>query len=276
MTSLAGRVALVTGAARRGGLGFAIARRLAEDGCAVMLTDLAQPRALMEQDRIGTQSDLDAAVEELRSAGVRASGHALDVTDETSVDEAFAATMREFGRLDILVNNAGIGYLIHPLDQTPKASWDAVLGVNLTGAFLCSRAAARIMIPQGQGGRIVNIASQAAKSGFPHMAAYVASKHGMVGLTRSSAIELGPHGITVNAVCPNHVTTGLGAVQNEYFAGYFGQSVPQYLEAMRRSIPMRREGQTSDTADAVAFLCSARAAYVTGEAMNVSGGCEMH
>jgi meso-butanediol dehydrogenase/(S,S)-butanediol dehydrogenase/diacetyl reductase len=276
MSALAGKVALITGAARRGGLGFAIARRLAEDGCAVFLTDLAQPRALMEQERIGTQSELEAAVAELRSAGARAAGHALDVTDEASVDAAFAAVVREFGRLDVLVNNAGIGYLIHPLDQTPKASWDAVLGVNLTGAFLCARAAARIMIAQGQGGRIVNIASQAAKSGFPHMAAYVASKHGMVGLTRSAAIELGPHGITVNAVCPNHVTTGLGAVQNEYFAKYFGQTVPEYLDAMRRSIPMRREGLTSDTAEAVAFLCSDHAAYVTGEAMNVSGGCEMH
>jgi NAD(P)-dependent dehydrogenase (short-subunit alcohol dehydrogenase family) len=276
MGALTGKVALITGAGRRGGLGLAIAKRLAEDGCAVMLTDLAQPRALMEADRIGTQSELEAAVAELRAAGARAEGHSLDVTDEASVDAAFDACVRTLGGLDILVNNAGIGYLIHPLAETPKASWDAVLGVNLTGAFLCSRAAARIMIAQGRGGRIVNIASQAAKSGFPHMAAYVASKHGMVGLTRSSAIELGPHGITVNAVCPNHVTTGLGAVQNEYFAKYFGQTVPEYLAAMRRSIPMRREGLGSDTAEAVAFLCSERAFYVTGEAMNVSGGCEMH
>jgi meso-butanediol dehydrogenase/(S,S)-butanediol dehydrogenase/diacetyl reductase len=276
MTALAGKVALITGAGRRGGLGLAIAKRLAADGCAVMLTDLAQPRELMESNRIGTQGELDAAVAEVRALGVNAEGQALDVTDEAGVEVAFDACERRLGRLDILVNNAGIGYLIHPLAETPKASWDAVLGVNLTGAFLCSRAAARIMIKQGQGGRIVNIASQAAKSGFPHMAAYVASKHGLVGLTRTSAIELGPHGITVNAICPNHVTTGLGAVQNEYFAKYFGQTVPEYLSAMRRSIPMRREGLATDTAEAVAFLCSDKAFYVTGEAMNVSGGCEMH
>jgi meso-butanediol dehydrogenase/(S,S)-butanediol dehydrogenase/diacetyl reductase len=230
----------------------------------------------MEAARIGTQPELDQSVKALRDSGAHAAGCALDVTDEQSVDAAFDACAREFGRLDILVNNAGIGYLISPLADTPKSSWDAVLGVNLTGAFLCSRAAARLMIRQGQGGRIVNIASQAAKSGFPHMAAYVASKHGMVGLTRSSAIELGPHRITVNAVCPNHVTTGLGAVQNEYFAGYFGQTVPEYLDAMRRAIPMRREGVPGDTAEAVAFLCSEGAFYITGEAMNVSGGCEMH
>jgi meso-butanediol dehydrogenase/(S,S)-butanediol dehydrogenase/diacetyl reductase len=276
MRALEGKVALITGAGRRRGLGLAIATRLAADGCAVFVTDLARPRPLMEADRIGTQSELDAVATELRASGARAASHPLDVTDEASVDAAFAACLAEFGRLDILVNNAGIGYLIHPLADTPKSSWDAVLGVNLTGAFLCSRAAARIMIPQGRGGRIVNIASQAAKSGFPHMAAYVASKHGLVGLTRSSAIELGPHGITVNAVCPNHVTTGLGAVQNEYFSKYFGQTVDEYLAAMRRSIPMRREGLASDTAEAVAFLCSDRAQYVTGEAMNVSGGCEMH
>jgi meso-butanediol dehydrogenase/(S,S)-butanediol dehydrogenase/diacetyl reductase len=132
------------------------------------------------------------------------------------------------------------------------------------------------MVARGRGGRIINIASQAAKSGFPHMAAYVASKHGLVGLTRTSAIELGPHGITVNAICPNHVTTGLGARQNEYFAGYFGQTVAEYMTAMQRSTPMRRTGLPSDTANAVAYLCSDAAAYITGEALNVSGGVEMH
>lgn len=271
-----GKVALITGAGRRGGLGLAIATRLAADGCAVLLTDLAQPRPLMEAERIGTRSELDAVVAELCTGGARAAAQPLDVTDEASVDAAFDACVTRFGRLDFLVNNAGIGYLIHPLAETPKSSWDAVLGVNLTGAFLCSRAASRILIRQGQGGRIVNIASQAAKSGFPHMSAYVASKHGLMGLTRSAAIELGPHGITVNAVCPNHVTTGLGSVQNEYFSKYFGQSVDEYLAAMKRSIPMRRVGLPTDTAEAVAFLCSERASYVTGESMNVSGGCEMH
>jgi meso-butanediol dehydrogenase/(S,S)-butanediol dehydrogenase/diacetyl reductase len=133
------------------------------------------------------------------------------------------------------------------------------------------------MIRQGQGGRIVNVASQAAKSGHAHMAAYTASKHGMVGLTRSAAMELGPYAITVNAVCPNHVTTGLGSAQNEYFAKLRGfASVEDYLADMRRRIPLRRTGLPGDTAEAVAFLCSDAAAYVTGEAMNVSGGIEMH
>jgi meso-butanediol dehydrogenase/(S,S)-butanediol dehydrogenase/diacetyl reductase len=273
---LDGKVALVTGAGREKGLGVAIARALGARGCRLVLTDLGVPRARMEADRIGTSEQLEATVARLRSEGLDAHARGLDVTDEAQVDAVLPAVAAELGGLDILVNNAGIGYLIAPLAETAKADWDAVLGVNLTGAFLCSRAAARIMIAQRRGGRIVNIASQAAKSGFPHMAAYVASKHGLVGLTRTSAIELGPHGITVNAICPNHVTTGLGAVQNEYFARYFGKTVPEYLDAMRSSIPMRREGLATDTAEAVAFLCSPAAAYVTGEAMNVSGGCEMH
>ena len=132
------------------------------------------------------------------------------------------------------------------------------------------------MTRQGKGGRIINIASQAAKSGFPHMAPYVASKHALIGLTRSTAIELGGEGITVNAVCPNHVTTGLGAKQNEYFANYLGLSVEAYLDAMRKRIPMGGPGLTDDTAAAVAFLSSTNAQFITGEAMNVSGGEEMH
>jgi meso-butanediol dehydrogenase/(S,S)-butanediol dehydrogenase/diacetyl reductase len=273
---LEGKVALVTGAGREGGLGVAIARELAAEGCRVVLTDLGTPRRLMEEAHVGTSETLERVTAQLRAGGLDAHCRALDVTDEGQVDAVIESCSRELGGLDILVNNAGIGYLIAPLPETTRAAWDAVLAVNLTGAFLCTRAAARVMIPQGRGGRVINVASQAAKSGFPHMAAYVASKHGLVGLTRTSAIELGPHGITVNAICPNHVTTGLGSVQNDYFSKYFGQTVPEYLAAMRKGIPMRREGLPEDTARAVAFLCSPAADYVTGEAMNVSGGCEMH
>jgi len=199
------------------------------------------------------------------------------VRDESQVEAAIATTVAHFGRLDFLINNAGVGYLIQPLTDTTIERWRTVLDVNLTGAFLCTKHAALQMVRQGEGGRIVNIASQAAKSGHLHMAAYTASKHGLVGLTRSAAMELGPFGITVNAVCPNHVTTGLGQVQNEYFAKLRGfANVDAYLSDMSGRIPMRRVGLTGDTAQACVFLCSAHAAYITGEAMNVSGGVEMH
>jgi meso-butanediol dehydrogenase/(S,S)-butanediol dehydrogenase/diacetyl reductase len=155
-----------------------------------------------------------------------------------------------------------------------------VIDVNLSGAWFGLQEAAKIMVEQAangrRGGRIINVASQAAKSGFPHAQAYTASKHGLVGLVRSASIELGPHGITVNNVCPNHVTTGLGQWQNEHFAEVQGVSVEDYLKAMAARIPMGRAGLPSDTANAVAFLCSDEAGYITGESMNVSGGEEPH
>jgi len=276
MSSLKGRVALCTGAGRHRGLGEAIAKKLAAEGARVVVTDLGTPREHMDSEHIGTSDELEAIAGEINDRGGEAMAVALDVRDEQQVEEAIARAVSAFGRLDVLVNNAGIGYLIRPVTEMPKEEWEAVLDVNLMGAFLCTKHAARQMISQGEGGRIINIASQAAKSGHPHMVAYVSSKHGMVGLTRTCAVELGPHGITVNAVCPNHVTTGLGSVQNEYFARYKGLSVEAYLNAMREGIPMRREGKTADTANACAFLASEDACYITGEALNVSGGAEMH
>ena len=270
------KVALITGAGRGGGLGQAIALRLAEAGARIVVTDLGVPQPNMPSSHIGTSEALEQVAAGIRSAGGDALAVSLDVRDEAQVKAAVAAAVGHYGRLDILVNNAGIGYLISPIVDTSAEHWRAVLEVNLTGAFLCTRHAAAQMIAQGEGGRIINIASQAAKSGHRHMAAYTASKHGMVGLTRSAAMELGPHGITVNAVCPNHVTTGLGAVQNEYFARLNGQTVPEYLAAMKERIPLRRVGVAADTAGAVAFLCSEEGGYITGEAMNVSGGVEMH
>ena len=276
MHRLDGKVALVTGAGRRGGLGEAICARLAQAGARIVVTDLGEPQGRLEGRHIGGLQGLESVAAALRASGAEAIALPLDVRDEAQVERAVADTVAGFGRLDILVNNAGVGFLISPVVDTDAERWRTVIDVNLTGAFLCTKHAARVMIGQGEGGRVVNIASQAAKSGHRHMAAYTASKHGMVGLTRSAAMELGPHGITVNAVCPNHVTTGLGAVQNEYFARLNGQTVDEYLAAMRDRIPMRRVGLPGDTAGAVAYLCSDEAAYVTGEAMNVSGGVEMH
>jgi NAD(P)-dependent dehydrogenase (short-subunit alcohol dehydrogenase family) len=276
MHRLDGKVALVTGAGRRGGLGEAICQRLAQAGARLVVTDLGRPEGALEGRHIGGRGGMEAVVAGLRAAGAEAIALPMDVRDEGQVEQAVGEAVTRLGRLDILVNNAGVGFLISPVVETDADHWRTVLDVNLTGAFLCTKHAARVMIRQGDGGRIVNVASQAAKSGHRHMAAYTASKHGMVGLTRSAAMELGPHGITVNAVCPNHVTTGLGAVQNEYFARLNGQTADEYLAAMRERIPMRRVGLPADTAGAVAFLCSDEAAYVTGEAMNVSGGVEMH
>ena len=194
----------------------------------------------------------------------------------SAVEKLVADTQAAYGGVDILINNAGVGYLMKPIVEMSLDEWDTVLGVNLRGMFAATQAVAKRFMAQGRGGRIVNIASQAAKSGFPHASAYCASKHGVLGLTRVAAIELAEHQVTVNAVCPNHVTTGLGAWQNQFFSAATGRSEEQYLADMRSRIPLGRPGLQDDIAKACAFLASGEAAYITGEAMNVSGGEEYH
>ncbi|WP_298675158.1 SDR family NAD(P)-dependent oxidoreductase [uncultured Sphingomonas sp.] len=277
MRRFEGKTIIVTGSGRAKGLGQAILQRFADEGANCVVSDLGKPAEHMGASDIGTTDEMEAIAEELRGRGAKVATIACDVRDGAACDRLIAEATGAFGGVDILVNNAGIGYIMKPLLDTSDSEWDAVIGVNLTGAFHCTRAAARAMIERGKGGRIINIASQAAKSGFPHMAPYTSSKHGMIGLTRSNAIELGAHGITVNAVCPNHVTTGLGAKQNDYFSKLLGfDSVEAYLDNMKRKNPMGRPGLGSDTAAACAWLASDDAFYVTGEALNVSGGEEMH
>jgi meso-butanediol dehydrogenase/(S,S)-butanediol dehydrogenase/diacetyl reductase len=211
-----------------------------------------------------------------RSFGVQVITVPCDVRNESDCANLVQKTVEAFGKVDILVNNAGVGYIMEPFTEFKETSWDAVLGVNLKGAFLCSKHAAIQMQQQQTGGSIVNIASQAAKSGFPFAAAYTASKHGLVGLTRSNAVELGKFNIRVNAVCPNHITTGLGDWQNKFFSEKLGLDYDTYLKAIVDKNPLQRTGRVEDIAKAVAFLCSDEAAYITGEAMNVSGGEEYH
>lgn len=276
-SELRGKVAIVTGSARPKGLGEAMVKRLAQEGCKVVVSDLGAARGKeMPADAIGSTAEIDAMVSQIRAEGGEAMGVACDVLEEAQVQALVATTVRHYGRLDIMVNNAGIGYLMKPTIEMTQADWDAVLGVNLRGAFFGIKYAALQMIAQKRGGRIINIGSQASKSGFPFAAAYVASKHGMVGLTRSAAIELGPQGITVNTICPNHVTTGLGAWQNQFFSAATGRTQEKYLADMRARIPMGRPGLQEDIAKACAFLASDQANYITGESMNVSGGEEYH
>ncbi len=275
---LAGRTAVITGSGRRKGLGEAIARRLAGDGANIVISDIGAPRdAATGAGHIGSSEEMDSIAADLRGHGSGVSTFTCDVRSLADVRALAQHAADTHGSLDIWVNNAGIGYIMKPLLEVTEDDWRAVIDVNLTGAFFGLKAAAEIMVKQERGGRIINIASQAAKSGFPHAQAYTSSKHGLVGLVRSAAVELGPHGITVNNVCPNHVTTGLGAWQNEYFAKVVGApSVEAYLAAMAARIPMGRAGLPEDTANAVAWLCTDDAAYITAESMNVSGGEEPH
>ncbi|RZF66020.1 SDR family oxidoreductase [Sphingomonas populi] len=265
MARFAGKTIVVTGSGREKGLGQAILQRFADEGANCVVSDIA------------ITAEVEGVAEELRARGAKVATIACDVSDAAACSALVEGTVAAFGGVDIFVNNAGIGFMMKPLLDVDPADWDKVIGVNLSGAFYCTQAAARAMIAGGRGGRILNIASQAAKSGFPHLPAYVSSKHGMIGLTRASAIELGAHGITVNAVCPNHVTTALGAEQNAYFSRLLGfDSVDAYVENMKRKNPLGRPGLPGDTAGACAWLASDDAVYITGEAINVSGGEEMH
>lgn len=276
-TDLAGKVAIVTGSGRAKGLGEAMARRLAAEGCRVVLSDIGTARgAEIPADAIGSNAELERIVADIRAAGGEAIGVTCDVLEERQVEALVARAVQQYGRLDVMVNNAGIGYLMKPIVEMAQSEWDAVLGVNLRGVFFGIKYAARQMIAQGGGGRIINIGSQASKSGFPFAAPYVSSKHGVVGLTRTAAIELGPHRITVNTICPNHVTTGLGDWQNKFFSAATGRSEEKYLADMKARIPLGRPGLQQDIAKACAFLASGEADYITGEAMNVSGGEEYH
>lgn len=275
--TLAGKVAVITGSGRRGGLGEAIALRLAREGAGIVLSDIGSSRDAATPDAmIGGDSEMAQIARDIEALGVPVSAKACDVRRWDEVRALADHAVETHGGLDIWVNNAGIGYIMKPLLDVSPEDWGAVIDVNLTGAFYGLRAAAEKMVAQGRGGRIVNIASQAAKSGFPCAQAYTASKHGLVGLTRSAAIELGEHAITVNNVCPNHVTTGLGAWQNQYFAERQGKSLDQYMADMAARIPMGRPGLPEDTANAVAFLCQDGAGYITAESLNVSGGEEPH
>ena len=263
----AGKTVVVTGSGRERGLGQAILQRFADEGANCVVSDLS----------IGDEAKGVAADLARRGGNAKVAAIACDVSNADQCRSLVDETLAAFGGIDIFVNNAGIGFMMTPLLDVEPADWDTVIAVNLSGAFYCTQVAARAMIAGGKGGRIINIASQAAKTGFPHLPAYVSSKHGMIGLTRAAALELGAHGITVNAVCPNHVTTGLGAEQNAYFSKLLGfDSVEAYIANMARKNPMGRPGLASDTASACAWLASDDAAYVTGEAINVSGGEEMH
>ena len=274
MVSSAKKVAVCTGAGSPVGIGAGILKTLAKKGYRVIVSDVDEDFG--SNDSGNVSSSIGEVVKEISALGGEAKAIPCDVRDKKQVQRLFDLTIETFGQIDVLVNNAGIGYLMRPFLDVPLDEWQHVMDVNLTGTFLCSQEAAKHMIEAGNGGRTINIASQAAKSGFPHLAAYVATKHGLVGLTRSNACELGAHGITVNAICPNHITTQLGELQNEYYSKFQGLTVPEYLTAMKNRIPMGRNCTVNDVAAMVAFLASDEASYITGEALNVSGGEETH
>ncbi|MEP9350912.1 glucose 1-dehydrogenase [Xanthobacter sp. KR7-225] len=244
--SLAGRAALVTGASQ--GLGAHFARTLAGAGAKV---------AVCARSVAGCKK----VVAEIAASGGTARAFALDVTDPASVAAAVAGAADAFGGLDILVNNAGIA-TTKPLLDVSEHDWDRVVDTNLKGAFLTAQAAAKAMIAAGKGGAIVNIASIVGLRVAGQVAAYAASKAGLIQLTRAMALEWARHSIRANALCPGYVATDFN---RDFFATEAGQ-------ALIRRIPTRRLGTLDDLKGPLLFLACDASAYMTGAELAVDGG----
>ncbi len=254
--NLSGRVALVTGAGR--GIGMATARRLAEAGASVVLNDI---------DGAAVQH---AAHQIAVALGRPTLAVPADVTNAGDVDTIVATVISNFGRLDILINNAGV-LRNAPVHAMTEDDWDLVVDVHLKGAFLCTRAATRHMIPQRYG-RIVNVSSTSALGSSRGQANYAAAKAGIIGLTRTLAIELGPHNIAVNAVAPGATISEMTRATAEQL----GISFDEYCAQIAERVPIRRIGQPEEIADVICFLASEAARYVSGETIFVAGGAAAH
>jgi NAD(P)-dependent dehydrogenase (short-subunit alcohol dehydrogenase family) len=277
VTGIAGKVALVTGAARRRGIGRATALRLAAEGADVACLDIARPYADFPGYGVAAADELDEVVHEIEARGRRALALRADVSSADEVIAAVARAHEALGDIDLVCNvagGAGLGMGMGPLLQIEEREWDRVIDVNLKGTWLVSRACAERMLAAGRPGRIVNVSSQAGKRGFPLLGAYCAAKAGVVLLTQVMAQELGPAGITVNAVCPGTVDTDLlnKDGQFELMIGAIEGSLERWIG---REIPIGRLQTADDVAAAIVFLCSDDAGYITGEALNVSGGQTM-
>jgi len=246
-----GKVALITGASS--GIGRATALAFAAKGAKVVLA-------------ARRQEELDSLVSEIEAGGGRGAAIKTDVSRAEDVERMVAHAIDTYGRLDYAVNNAGIEGAIANIVDLTEDDWDRVLDINLKGNYLCLRYEARAMLDGGHGGSIVNVGSVNSFLGFPSGAAYVASKHGQIGLTTSASAELAPHGIRVNIVCPGFVDTPM----HHRIRGIIGDEI--FDHAMVPQVHVRRVGRPEEIAASILFLCSDEASYITGTTLTPDGG----
>ena len=286
MYDLNGKVAIVTGAGGRHGIGRAIATRLAREGADVVVTDVTQSLdAIRTEDRLEGWEGLPSVVKEIEAEGRRSLGIFSDVSDSAQVDDMVGQVLERFGKIDILVNNAGSrpGRDRVPVVELEEDAFDEVMRVNVRGTYLCSRAVSRHMVERHSngngGGKIITISSGAGKRGIARYAVYCASKFALVGFTQALAQEMAAYRVNVNAICPGLVDTE----RVDFIAAALaaeGESAEEHRAVMvqERStrVPMGRIAQGDDIAKMAAFLASAESDYMTGLSISVSGGSEMN
>jgi NAD(P)-dependent dehydrogenase (short-subunit alcohol dehydrogenase family) len=253
-----GQVAMISGAAS--GIGRACALRFAQEGAAIACLDF-------------NVAGNEETAAQCRAAGAQTLALRCDITRPEDLQLAVDAAIAQWGRIDILVASAGI-YTSSPLSEVSLQQWQRLIDVNLTGVFLSNKAVAPILMQQ-RSGSIINISSMAGKTSFPAAAEYSASKSGVIGLTRSVAMELAPYGVTVNAVCPGNTLTDMVRSVAGVVGGRDGLSVQAWLDLRANDCPMKRLAEPWEIAGVVAFLASRDSRYITGQAIEVDGGMVM-
>lgn len=252
--SLSGKHAVVTGGGS--GIGAAIASALAQAGARVTLTGRDATRLAAQREQLGAYDDVGCIT--------------MDVTKPEAVAQAFAAATQAMGPVDILINNAGQAQA-SPFAATSLSLWRGMLDVNLTGVFLCTQAVLPAMLERRYG-RIVNVASTAGQIGYPYVAAYCAAKHGVIGLTRSLALEVATKGVTVNAVCPGYTETELLDNALDQVVSQTGRSMDEARAALQRANPQQRFVSPEEVAHAVLWLVQPDSSAMTGQSISISGG----
>ena len=275
MSNLNGKVAVVTGAGRKNGIGAAIARRLAKDGANVVVSDICAAPTDLPHGGNAAWEELQQVAAEIANLGVTAVPVRTDVTSGEDVASMIAATKERFGRLDILVNNAGVIIGPAPIRYMAEEAWRRMMEINASGVFLCCHHALPLMIEGDHGGRIINMSSIAALRPRIFMSAYAASKAAVVAMTGSLALEVGEFGITANAILPGDIDTGMKQWGMQLESMVTGQNYEDVVGNLENRIPAGRLGEPDDVADLVAFLASDEAQFITGQAINLTGGREL-
>ncbi len=283
MAGLDGKVALVTGAGGMKGVGRATALKLASQGADIAITDVRRPADDLPPAEVRSEwQSIDSVAEEIEALGRRCLPIYVDLAISMEIQSLVSRVMDHFGHIDILVNNARavIGHDKVPVTELDEQVWHHFLDINTTAVFLCTKFVGLEMVRLGRGGRIINMASQAAKQAGATGAAYSASKFAVIGLTQASAMDLAPYSITVNAVCPGPVNTDRMSYEERDMAEEQGLTLEVLragiVEDAGRDTPLGRIAEPEDVAGLVAFLASEDANFITGQAYNVNGGRLFH